>query len=128
MFRFSKRSKKNLKGVHNDLVEWCHLTLKRTPIDFMVIEGLRSKRRQRQLYSTGKSKTMNSRHLTGHAVDIVPIVNGTVSWDWKDYYPIAEAGKKAAEDLGIDIEWGGDWKGFPDAPHWQLSWKEYPSW
>lgn len=94
-----------------------------TEKDFTVIEGMRSKARQRKLVNEGKSKTMNSRHLTGHAVDIAP---WPISWDWGEFYPIAAAMKESADELGVDIEWGGDWQSFPDAPHWQLSWKAYP--
>jgi hypothetical protein len=66
---------------------------------------------------------MNSRHLTGHAVDIAP---WPLSWDWEYFYPIEEAMKLAADELEIDLEWGGDWKSFKDGPHWQLSRKTYP--
>lgn len=81
--------------------------------------------RQAYLVQKGASKTMNSRHLTGHAVDLAPIVNGSVSWDWKYFYPIAEAMKQSARIQGVTIEWGGDWK-VKDGPHWQLPWKQYP--
>ena len=66
---------------------------------------------------------MNSRHLTGHAVDIAPY---PISWEWEYFYPIEDAMKQAAEELGVDLEWGGDWKSFKDGPHWQLSRKSYP--
>jgi peptidoglycan L-alanyl-D-glutamate endopeptidase CwlK len=125
-YRFSSRSKRRLQGVHPDLVRVMHRALEITPVDFTVLEGLRTVSRQRKLYATGKSKTMNSRHLTGHAVDIAPYVNGSVSWDWNDYYPLATAVKRAAALEGVEVEWGGDWKSFPDGPHWQLPWKEYP--
>lgn len=94
-----------------------------TEKDFTVIEGIRNINRQRELVKTGKSTTMNSRHLTGHAVDVCP---WPVSWGWEEFYPIADAMKQAAEELEIDLEWGGDWKNFPDAPHFQLSRKTYP--
>lgn len=126
MFKFSRRSLRNLRGVHQDLVDVMTLALKKTPIDFMVIEGLRSVRRQRELFRSGKSKTMNSRHLTGHAVDIVPIINGKVSWDWDDYNVLCPYVEEAAKELNVPIEGGWRWKRFPDAPHWQLPWKHYP--
>ncbi|WP_245680676.1 M15 family metallopeptidase [Veronia pacifica] len=69
---------------------------------------------------------MNSRHLTGHAVDLGAWVSGEVRWDWPLYYRIADAVKAASIELGIPIEWGGDWKSFPDGPHFQLPWAEYP--
>ena len=77
------------------------------------------------LLRTGKSTTMNSRHLTGHAVDIAPYVKGGISWDWKYYYAMADAMKQAAEELGVALEWGGDWRSFKDGPHFQLSWSKY---
>ena len=91
-----------------------------TPIDFVVIEGLRTKERQQYLVAKGASKTMNSYHLTGHAVDIAPLVDGQASWDWKYYRELAPAMKQAAKELDVDITWGGDWKKFPDGPHWQI--------
>lgn len=125
-FRFSQRSLRKLRTVHTDLQKVLHRALEITPVDFTVLEGIRSIQRQRYLYATGKSRTMNSRHLTGHAVDIAPWVSGKISWDWPDYYPLAEAVKKAAKELHVPIEWGGDWRTFKDGPHWQLPWNDYP--
>jgi|TARA_R100000084_G_scaffold108987_1_gene73393 peptidoglycan L-alanyl-D-glutamate endopeptidase CwlK len=124
-YRLSNRSKERLKGVHPDLVAVVERAIEITEQDFTVLEGLRSKERQKQLYRSGASKTMNSRHLTGHAVDIAPYVEGAVSWDWDYYYPMADAMKEAAKELDVPIEWGGDWKSFKDGPHFQLPWKEY---
>ncbi|KHT40183.1 M15 family metallopeptidase [Pectobacterium brasiliense] len=127
MFTFSSVSEKNLIGVHCDLVRVVRRALELTTIDFRVIEGLRTKERQRQLVNSGSSTTMNSRHLTGHAIDIVPLPDGKVSWDWKYFYPLAEAMKRAADELGVPLEWGGDWKTFKDGPHFQLSQRDYPA-
>ena len=121
-FKLTKDSLSKLSGVHPDLVKLVNRAIEITPIDFRVLEGLRTKERQAQLKAEGKSKTLKSRHLTGHAVDIAPIVNGEVSWDWDDYYPLAKAVKQAAKELGIRIEWGGDWTSFKDGPHWQIPW------
>ena len=117
------RSKQRLSGVHPDLVAVVKRAIEITEQDFSVIEGIRHIERQRQLVAKGKSTTMNSRHLTGHAVDLVPY---PVSWDWEYFYPIADAMKTAAKDLDVDLEWGGDWKTFKDGPHFQLSRKKYP--
>lgn len=124
-YNLSKRSLDNLKGVHYDLVKVVKRAIEITKVDFTVLEGLRSKDRQRELVRSGASQTMNSRHLTGHAVDIAPYVNGQISWDWKYYYPMADAMKKAANQLGVPLEWGGDWTSFKDGPHFQLPRKEY---
>ena len=118
-----KRSLQNLSGVHPDLVAVVKRAIEITEQDFSVIEGVRNINRQRELYRKGATTTLNSRHLTGHAVDIAP---WPISWEWEYFYPIAEAMKQAAEELEVDLEWGGDWKSFPDAPHWQLSRKTYP--
>lgn len=125
-YNLSQRSLVKLRDVHSDLVAVVKLAITLTDIDFTVLEGLRSVERQKQLVRTGKSKTMNSRHLTGHAVDLGAWVNGGVSWEWEHYNKIAEAMKHAANNLGIDLEWGGDWKTFKDGPHFQLSRKRYP--
>lgn len=117
------KSRRRLYGVHPDLVLVVKRAIQITTQDFTVLEGLRTAERQQQLYSTGKSKTMNSRHLTGHAVDLAP---WPITWDWDYFYPIADAMKAAAEAVGVPIEWGGDWKSFPDGPHFQLPRKEYP--
>jgi len=122
MYKLSLRSKQRLSGVHPDLVAVVKRAIEITEQDFSVTEGIRHIERQRQLVATGKSTTLNSRHLTGHAVDLVPY---PVSWDWEHFYPIADAMKQAAEELDVDLEWGGDWKSFPDGPHFQLSWKKY---
>jgi len=118
-----KRSLSNLEGIHPDLVSVVKRAIEITEQDFTVIEGLRDIDRQRELFKSGASTTMNSRHLTGHAVDIAPY---PLSWDWDQYYPIEDAMKQAALELEVDLEWGGDWKSFKDGPHWQLSRKTYP--
>lgn len=125
-FKLGKRSLSNLEGVHPDLVKVVNRAIELTQVDFTVIEGLRTKERQAQLLKEKKTTTKNSRHLTGHAVDLAAWVDGTVSWNWDHYYKIAEAVKQAAKELNISIEWGGEWKSFPDAPHWQLPWSKYP--
>lgn len=126
MYRLGERSRKNLQGVHPDLVRVVEKAIQITKQDFVVIEGLRTEARQRELVAKGASRTMNSRHLSGHAVDIVPWVDGTISWDWKFYSEIRNAMVTAAAELGVEIEWGGNWATFKDGPHWQLPWDKYP--
>lgn len=92
-YKFSQRSKDRLKGVHPDLQKVMLRAIEITDIDFTVLEGLRSVERQKKLVASGASKTMNSRHLTGHAVDIAPFVNGSVSWDWPLYYKLEKVVK-----------------------------------
>ena len=125
-FILSRRSLKNLEGVHEDLVKVVKRAIELTEVDFVVVEGVRTLEKQKQYFTSGASKTMNSRHLTGHAVDLIALVGGTVNWDLVNYEKIAAAMKEAGRELGIPVEWGGDWKSFKDGPHFQLSWKEYP--
>ena len=127
MYVLSKKSLDRLAGVHPDLVRVVKRAIEITTVDFAVLEGVRSKSRQEQLVKAGASQTMNSRHLTGHAVDLGAYVSGSVRWDWPLYYKIADAVKQAADELGVPIEWGGDWRKFKDGPHFQLPHKEYPA-
>lgn len=125
-FTLSQRSRDRLKGVHPDLVRVVERAMAITSVDFTVLEGLRSLERQRQLLAQGRSQTLNSRHLTGHAIDLAPLDNGDVVWDWPAYRRFSETVKQAAREVNVSIEWGGDWTNFPDGPHWQLPWSKYP--
>lgn len=124
-FSLSKKSESRLVGVHPDLVAVVRRAIEITEVDFSVGEGLRTIERQKELVAKGASQTMKSRHLTGHAVDLYAIVDGTVSWEWKYYAKISEAVLKASKELGVDVEWGGNWK-MKDGPHFQLTWAKYP--
>ena len=86
MFNLSSRSEQRLSEVHPDLQKVVRLAIRRSKIDFTVLEGLRSATRQKQLVAQGKSKTLDGRHITGHAVDLGAYVGGQVSWDWEHYY------------------------------------------
>jgi hypothetical protein len=125
-FKFSARSTRNLKGVHPDLVRVALRAIAITDLDFGITEGLRSAARQAQLLDAGASQTLRSRHLTGHAIDVVAYVGGDVRWDWPLYDTIATAVKMAARELDVPIEWGGDWVSLRDGPHYQLPWESYP--
>jgi len=122
----SLRSMKNLQGVHPDLVAIVTRAASLTPVPFEVIEGRRTVERQKQLVAAGASKTMNSRHITGHAVDVAPTVDGKIRWDWPLYHKLAPAMKQAAQELGKPITWGGDWRTFKDGPHFELPKTLYP--
>lgn len=124
--KLSTVSLAKLEGVHTDLVKVVHRAIELTEIDFRVLEGLRTVSRQKELVKAGASTTMNSRHITGHAVDLGALVGGQIRWDWPLYFKIADAMKQAAKELNVSIEWGGDWKTFKDGPHFQLSHKAYP--
>jgi peptidoglycan L-alanyl-D-glutamate endopeptidase CwlK len=123
-FFLGSRSRERLVGVHPDLVRVVQCAIQITRVDFTVLEGLRSEDRQRKLFQQGASKTLNSRHITGHAVDLGAYMDGEVRWDWPLYYQIADAMKMEALEQGVPIEWGGDWKTFKDGPHFQLPRRE----
>ena len=125
-FRFSARSLAKLEGVHPDLVRVVHRALELSKVDFSIVEGLRTVERQKELLASGASRTMNSRHITGHAVDLAPFIAGQIRWDWPPFYDIAKAMKAAAAELNVPIIWGGDWTTFKDGPHWELDRKVYP--
>lgn len=124
-FTLSARSLKALAGVHPDLVRIVRRAIALTPVDFVVIEGLRTSARQAQLVAAGASRTMNSRHLTGHAVDVAPMVGREIRWDWPLYRQLAPAFKQAAAEAAIPLVWGGDWKKFVDGPHFELDRRMY---
>ena len=121
-FFLSARSYGNLEGVDTRLVAVVATAVQYAPYDFMVIEGLRTKERQRDLVDAGKSTTMNSRHLTGHAVDLAIWHEGAVSWEVPKYRVLADHIKTIAEQHRVPLEWGGDWASFFDGPHFQLPW------
>ena len=125
-FKLGPRSVARLKGVHPDLVKVVERAIQLTPVDFTVLEGLRSLERQKALVAAGASQTLKSRHLDGHAVDLGAWVDEQVDWSWPLYGKIAGAMKAAVAELKIPIEWGGDWTTFKDGPHFQLPWKDYP--
>lgn len=124
--QLDERSLKKLEGVHEELVRVVKRAADLSEIDFIVTEGLRSMKRQRELVAAGASKTLKSRHLTGHAIDFAPVVSGEVTWKWPPFFLIADAFKRAARELGVAIVWGGDWLRFKDGPHIELDRKAYP--
>jgi peptidoglycan L-alanyl-D-glutamate endopeptidase CwlK len=131
-FTLSHRSLARLVGVHPKLVAVVKAAVALSKIDFTVIEGVRSYDLQRRYFLAGKSRTMRSKHLTGHAVDLMPwgdfdgdgVFEG--SWDRHHFYPINDAMQQAAANLKTVVTWGGNWVSFPDCPHWEISPETYP--
>lgn len=132
-FRLSNRSRDRLVGVHPDLVRVVLRAIELTTQDFMVLEGVRTLERQRELYLQGRSKpgkivtwTMQSKHIDGLAVDLVPT---PIDWETLSKFDaIGRAMFAAAKELGVAIRWGADWdrdgvrreKGESDSPHFEL--------
>jgi peptidoglycan L-alanyl-D-glutamate endopeptidase CwlK len=121
------RSERALKGVHPDLVRVVRRAHELAQGAFVVTEGLRTKARQRELVAAGASRTLNSRHLTGHAVDLAALVGGKVRWDWPLYVRLAKHVKRAAREQKVALVWGGDWRAFRDGPHYELDRKVHPA-
>lgn len=123
--QWSNISLKKLRGVHPDLIAVMRMALIRSTVDFRIIDGVRTIDRQRRLIEAGKSQTMQSRHLRqsdgyGHAVDVVALPEGRVSWDWQHYQAIHDAVVSASDELGINIVWGGSWRTLRDGVHFEL--------
>ena len=122
----NERSEKALKGVHPDLIRVVRQAALGSPFPFIITEGLRTIERQRILFAQKLSRTMNSRHITGHAIDFVPVVDGEITWKSPAFSLVIAVFKKAAADLGVSIVSGGDWRSFKDFPHIELDRKVYP--
>lgn len=152
-FKLGEKSLKELEGVHPDLVAVVKRAIKITVQDFSVHDGIRTLEEQRKLVERGASQTIDSRHITGHAVDLVPYINGKLRWEWDPIFDIAEAVRMAAKEQGVTIRWGGAWdvvftdtddspedlvadyvarrkragkKAFIDGPHFELPKQVYP--
>jgi peptidoglycan L-alanyl-D-glutamate endopeptidase CwlK len=119
-FTLGANSLKELNGVHPDLVAVVKRALELSAQDFAVHDGIRTLAEQQQFVASGASQTLDSRHLSGHAVDLVPYINGKLRWEWPPIYTIAEAVRKAANELNIPIRWGGAWDvPFADSTGWR---------
>lgn len=116
-FKLSSRSESNLNGVDERLVKVIRRALEISSADFAVIEGLRSMKKQEENVRKGVSKTMASRHLTGHAVDILPsAIKPGMNWDLKYFMPVLAAIKQAGDELGVPLRFGINWKSDPSLP------------
>ncbi|HEX8772962.1 MAG TPA: M15 family metallopeptidase [Pyrinomonadaceae bacterium] len=152
-FKLGDKSLKELKGVHPDLVAVVKRAIELTVQDFAVHDGNRTLEEQKKYLASGASQTLDSRHLNGHAVDLVPYISGKLRWEWEPIYKIAEAVRTAARELGTPLRWGGAWdvsftqsddhpedlvadyaarrrkagkKVFIDGPHFELPKDQYP--
>lgn len=123
--RLSRNSLMKLEGVHPSLVKLVHRALVLSKYDFGITCGVRTPHEQQDLYATGKSQTLNSKHLPqddgfSHAIDFAVYVDGKLTWGNKYYRKVIQAFVTAAIELGIQVEFGGLWESFVDGPHVQL--------
>jgi len=130
-------SRKRLIGVDTRLQAVVRRAIGITKQDFTVVEGLRTRARQKELYAQGRTKpgdivtwTLNSKHILGLAVDLCPFNNGELDWTaGVNFDEIAAAMFQAAKELATPIVWGADWdrdgnpreRGETDSPHFQLA-------
>lgn len=111
-FSFSDKSEQILNTVKIELNNLAHKVLEISPIDFTVVDGWRDKKTQEKLYKENKTKTLNSKHCSGDAIDIVPFIN-----EKPDYNAINDCAfiiglfYAKAEELGIKIRVGAIWDG-----------------
>ena len=120
--KLSQRSLDRLEGVHPELISVVKRAAETTTVPFIITSGVRTAAQQNALYKRGASKldgyNRKSRHQQGCAFDVaVTDDHGNVTWDWPPYTALSKVIKQAARDLGVPIEWGGDWKSFKDGPH-----------
>lgn len=122
-FYFGKRSLTHLASVHPDLKQVAMRALNQSRVDFTIISGLRTMAEQEKLVAAGKSKTLNSRHLEGRALDFVPLdpITGKGRFDRALAIEVAAAFMDAGTSLGCPIKWGGMWKNFEDIPHIEMA-------
>jgi peptidoglycan LD-endopeptidase CwlK len=119
-FKLSRRSLDRLEGVDERLVAVVNHAITATKVDFGVIQGLRTLEMQKELVAKGASQTMKSKHLTGHAVDLMAYVGGKGSWQLHVYDDLADAMKEGAEMAGVAVKWGAAWS-VGDIRHWKGS-------
>lgn len=105
----SARSEFNLVGVNSQLVQVARKALGWSDVDFAVTDGVRTLEEQRALVAAGASRTMESKHLTGDAIDLVPFVGDNLRWEMPVICTMAAAVRAAAVDLGVKLRWGGAW-------------------
>lgn len=124
---WSDRSRNAMTGVNPELIAIMEEVRRRSGVPFEVTEGLRDEARQRELLAEGKSQTMDSKHLTGNAVDIfIPTPGGGADWDFESYRPLGEMFKTVAQERGTpQAVWGGDWKTLRDGVNFQLNGSDY---
>lgn len=111
-YNFGKSSLAKLQGVHPDLVRVMKLAITKSSQDFSIVECLRTLERQKELLAKKLTQTLKSNHIKqqdgyGHAVDVAPF---PLSWNLEKFYPIVEAVRASAKELGVKVRWGGCWK------------------
>ena len=110
MAKSNDRDYSRLQGVDTVLAAVALKVIERHPVECHVTEGLRTQQRQKELVAQGKSKTLDSKHLTGHAVDLVVMPDGKPDWSPKAYTELARTFAQVALEFGLPVRWGGSWR------------------
>jgi hypothetical protein len=114
----------NLNAINPQLSQVARLAQKYAGVQFVVGTGKRTQAEQQKAVDWGWSKTLDSDHLGGNAVDLWPIIDGKVKFDPAAQKQIAKAMKRAAKELGVTLDIGADWKRFKDLPHFAVKGQE----
>ena len=120
MPEFSQSSKDRLETAVQPLQDLFNEVIKTT--DCTVVCGFRNQQDQDAAVAAGNSRTpwptSKHNHIPSKAVDVVPY---PINWeDTQGFEAFSKVVKGCAAKLGIVVEWGGDWNGFKDRPHWQV--------
>jgi len=110
----------NIRSLEPTLQDVVRRAQQIAPDTFVVGAGRRTSEQQKKAVEWGWSKTEDSDHLDGSAVDLWPLVNGAVKFDPKLQTQIVKAMKQAAKELGVTLDVGAKWKSFRDLPHFAL--------
>lgn len=103
-----------LKGTNPVLQRIILRAIAISAVDFIIVQGLRDDAEQWRLYEEGKAtRTLDSLHLIGDAVDLGAMIQKKLTWDPVFYPVIAKAVAEAAAEAKQPIRWGGCWKELP---------------
>tara|TARA_B110000285_G_C14744852_1_gene432496 strand:+ start:98 stop:550 length:453 start_codon:yes stop_codon:yes gene_type:complete len=108
-FKLSNRSSSRLEGINPKLIEVVETAITLTKVDFGVTCGMRTVEEQEVLVAKGASQTMKSKHITGHAVDLVAYVGPNITWALNMYDDLGDAMAKAAKLHNVPLKWGAAW-------------------
>ena len=125
-------------GVDQRLVSIAQEACQALPFDVIVVEGVRTEKRQQELYAQGRTKpgkvvtwTMNSKHIDGLAVDLAPYDHETRQILWGDvlkFNDMIRSMLRVAAGHKVKVRSGADWNQNgvlrenreTDSPHFEL--------
>lgn len=117
---FSHRSKQYLSSCHEPLIDLFSEVIKER--DCTILCGYRNQHEQNLAYAQGHSKVRypHSKH-NQHPSIAVDVMAYPIKWDDRlGQHEFATYVFNKAMEMGISVRWGGEFKNFYDAPHWEL--------